>query len=241
MKKSILTCAITVVWITISIICVNGQEDSKTLPDLVIERSELSQEEQAKYTKQLEYQITEFDDSVYGKCWVHNIDVSQSGMIALAFDNNSIVIANQNFQNAYSISFSTVSPYNVNWNGENLELHLSKSDLIYTFSEDGQLIEVSKAIINSHLKLNKTADTVNGTTYCLKASNATMLLTGHRDKVVKIDSLGNEEVLFQSENSIPIYFILGFVIFIIGLLFFAIYIPLGIVRMKKQGKRYTFE
>lgn len=55
------------------------------------------------------------------------------------------------------------------------------------------------------------------------------------DMLVKTDASGNEKVLFQSENNIPVNEIFGFAVFIAGQMFFAILIPVGIIKKRREG------
>lgn len=114
MKKHFILSVIIVLVIAINIITVSAQDAQLTSPDILLERSELSVEDQEKYAKQLLYKVTDFDLFTYSQKWVENIDVSQNEMIALAFNNQSIVIAEKDFQNPYVISFVTQGVYYVN-------------------------------------------------------------------------------------------------------------------------------
>ena len=225
--------------IVINTITVSAQDTQLTSPDVLLERSELSVEDQEKYAKQLSYRVTFFDLFTYGQKWVENIDVSQNERIALAFNNQSIVIAEKDFQNPYVISFVTQGAYYVNWNGENIELYLTRSGLLYTFSADGELIEVSRVKSNAPNRskvTNRKTDIANGNTYRLKRSGPLMWFAGAQyDMLVKTDAAGNETVLFQSENNIPVEEIGFCAIWVGGQLFFAILIPVGIIKKRREG------
>ena len=223
----------------INIITVSAQDREMTSPDILLERSELSVEDQEEYSRQLKYKVTEFDHSICDQKWVQNIDVSQNEMIALAFNNQSIVITDKDFQNPVVISFYSPGAYYVNWNGENVELFLIRPYLLYTFSADGELIEVSRVksdAPNTRKVTNRKEDVVNGNTYRLTRSGPLMRFAGAQyDMLVKTDALGNEKVLFQSENNTPVGYIGGFAIFVAGQIFFAILIPVGIIKKRREG------
>ena len=106
----------------------------------------------------------------------------------------------------------------------------------YTVSSNGEVTNVSGKVHGQELSSasHRTSDTVNGNTYQLKRSNAAMFFSGGYDKLVRIDSSGKEQLLFQSAETIPVEDIIDTVLPLVGILGFVVFIIVSTLRLRKK-------
>lgn len=74
-----------------------------------------------------------------------SFDVSESGEVLLALNNNEIVVLDADNTPQYYFRFFTYGNYRVCWQGENILLFLVRSDNIVEFSLDGEQISITNA------------------------------------------------------------------------------------------------
>lgn len=248
-------CVLSAVVICISLcLFVYADEGTQSSPDIIIEKFPITQEEKEKCIENLNFQVVAYDPEQYKNAWMTAVDVSQSEMIAVAYNNESIVIADKDFNVDRVFQFdSRQLSYYINWNGNNLELFFNRGDKIFTFSADGEILDVNAFDVGCEAARHaseKKRDIIKETTYELRHSNLSMKLAGTKyDNLVKIDSEGNENILFQSENTVPVkdigFFVIYFgglsffMIYFGGLSFFAVLIPVAIIVPIKLRNRFT--
>lgn len=237
MKRKVFSLVLILLFMAVLCVPVGAQEAGKTLPDLIIEDIPLSEEEKENYANNFCLRVFEYDPEQYETLWIHCIDVSQSERIALVFSNDTVVVADKDFQEPVVLRFvASDPPYSINWNGDHLEIISNRSARAYTVSSNGEVTNVSGKVHGQELSSasHRTSDTVNGNTYQLKRSNAAMFFSGGYDKLVRTDSSGKEQLLFQSAETMPVEDIIDTVLPLVGILGFVVFIIVSTLHLRKK-------
>lgn len=78
---------------------------------------------------------------------IYCFDVNEYGYVALAFNNNAsrdvILIYNEKNEFVYGYSFSPSGTYGVEWDSENLIIHLNREEVSLSFDSEGKCVEMA--------------------------------------------------------------------------------------------------
>jgi hypothetical protein len=218
-----------------------AQEDPNTLPDIVIETIPISDDVRQTEIEKFNLRVVDYDPEYYKDKWITTIDVSQGEIIAVGFNDCSVVVADKDYYVKYALHFDMENPkFYVNWNGELLEIIHYRSDYAYIISPEGALIDVEKKNSSSenYRKVSHRAnDTVNRNAYSIERSNVWMFFTGDEfDMLVKTDTTGNKQVLFASEDTFPESNVILAVAIFGGLAAFAVIVLVDNERLRRQRR-----
>lgn len=220
MKKMIVI-ILAILFLCTLCVTVSAKEDEQTTPDIIVPKQFLSEYEKDKQIRKLGLKVVDYKSELCEDKWIVSIDISHNELIAVLFNNQTILITDKYFDVKTAITFNKDfgKKYYLNWNGENLELFTSRDRLVYTIDGNGKCIDIAiakyKGVSLSGIT-DRTSDKVNGSVYKLKRSSWIMFLAGQEyDELVRIDPTGDEHMLFKPQKTIPILGIL-FVIFFFG-------------------------
>ena len=188
----------------------------------------------------LQMQVVEYNPEDFERAWVISGAVSEKETLAVGFDNNTVLITDNEFKVKTTIKFEhIVYPdedlvLKLNWDEhENLQIYEPVSDTVLLVDVNGNLLADYQV---EEFEGSKGINKINGNVYGKRASNIFMLIAPDdaRDELFKVDSNGTETVLFKSERKAPV-FLLACLTF-----FFAGQISLGILiyRGCTKGRRY---
>lgn len=160
-----------------------------------------------------------------------NMDVSENGYVAVALENEAILVYDDKGNYIKKFDFEAKGSYFVKWNGNNLVLIYVRGNSVVEFTLDCEIIGAFHISLPSEAireMRDKTATSVNGEKYELKSK---LFFTGYT-KLVKIDEAGNTIILY-STNAVPIVAnIIIAVIFVMGITI----IPFVILRKQIKAK-----
>lgn len=198
------------------------------------------EEQQAKSGLDLKVLDKKYDG--YKDDFILNFDVSDSGKIAVLFDNATIVILDSkgDFQVAFSFNKNLLNTrklsVNISWKEENIEIIFGSGDA-YIFNSNGVLLDVNKSEI-SESNIGKS-DVVRYGNYVYEMKNSNILVelfSGGRHKLlVRTEKNGEQEILFNSLSYFPINTVV-FIVILVSLVSVWIFIMVVLIRSQlKHG------
>lgn len=188
----------------------------------------------------LQMQVVEYNPADFERAWVISGAVSEKEMLAVGFDNNTILITDNEFKVKTAIKLEYMSypnenlVFKLNWDkNENLQINEPISDTVLLVDVNGNLLADYQA---EEFEGSKGISKVNGNVYGKRASNIFMLIAPDdaRDEVFKVAADGTETILFKSERKAPYFLLACLSIFVVGQISFGILIYRGCTK----GKRY---
>lgn len=146
----------------------------------------------------------------YKKHNFFSFDVSDSGRIALLFENATVVVFDDYGNVKHILKFNEdilntrSRSATIQWSGENLELTMGY-DVSFLFTTSGEVLDIWQYETDIHTIPNPSSLTVEDCTYKMKSSNLFVHFTsnGSYDKLIRYDESSNERVIFESEKGIP--------------------------------------
>ncbi len=144
-----------------------------------------------------------------------NMDVSQNGYVAIALNNKSIVVYDDNGVFLKQFNFESYGSYHTMWIENNLALFYVRENTIVEFTLDCEIIDVFYISTSSTL-IKEIRDTtkasVDSNTYEIKNK----LFFGGYTTLVKTDEKGNEIILYSSNVSSTTANVILIVLFVLG-------------------------
>lgn len=223
-KRIIDIIVISVVFVcsALSVMNIYAIEDFNDNADIIVDSIKLSEEKKNQLIKTFDLKVIEYNKADYDSSWIESFDVSQKEVIAIAFNNSTVLIVDEYFNVKYVLAFNTLEHedlFYVNWIGDDLEIIFYRSNYSFTINPNAKLTDVSeKNEQDDGLRkiAQRKSDTVNNTTYKIKTSSVMMALSGSYDMLVRTESNGEEILLFKSDKNIPIGMITWFFVVIVG-------------------------
>lgn len=188
----------------------------------------------------LQMQVVKYNPVDFERAWANSVAVSENEMLAVGFDNNTILITDDEFKVKTAIKLEHMLypkenlVVKLNWDeNENLQINEPISDTVLLVDVNGNLLADYQA---EEFEGSKGISKVNGNVYGKRASNIFMLIAPDdaRDEVFKVAADGTETILFKSEKNAP-YLVLACLAFFIG---GHIFMGVAIYRASTKGKRY---
>ncbi len=233
MKK--ISCIAIIMIIMISLFCVNI-----SAVNTGFSTKQLSNKETGEIISRIN--LSRFEEEVV-KGSIVCFDVSENGKVAIGERNNNneyIMIYSNKGDFECGFSFSCMGDFGVEWDSENINLYLVRSDLLISFDLNGKVLgvlEVENTIENNSYRnhsIKSTEHTVNGTKYRIQNDMGILnLVATSYSQVVTIDANGNEAIIYDvnSEQLTKTIFIL------IAVFVFVVIAVMGVAMEFKKPKR----
>ena len=209
MKKRILQ-IVTLLFLVI-LISTNVYAQDTVSHENGLARKELSKERYENYIKEFDLQVTSGTLEEYLKYPIYSFDVSESGYIAIGFDNEIVLVCDSEMNVLKVISYKDLEGFSyVNWRHDVLEIIFYRSNLTFQLNQDNQICDIFFYVWDNdatreflHDVSRRTSVEVENQTYQVKKSTGKMKLAGgsYYDQLVHINSDGSEEILFASKYS----------------------------------------
>ncbi len=186
-----------------------------------INAEEYSEDTSAYYFNNIN--LTTSDELVSNNLSIYNMDVSESGKVAITLTsiaNKCVAVYDENGDFIRAFNFESDGSVFVAWNDENLVLLYVRGDTAFEITLDGELVAVYSFEYDDSVyrTLEEKRIAVNGCLYEIENSSA----------LIKTDSNGNETVIYNS--NIP-----NFGVFFVPALFFLVLFPgLAFIILKPQ-------
>ncbi len=178
--------------------------------------------------------IKEYDEPIV--CF----DVSSSEDVVIGTENNNIFITDKNGEISHGYNFSNSGAYYVKWNNDTILVMLVRGSVIIEITKDGYLLNIIKtdtsdADNNRLWRQAKQNDVVvEGKSYVIRNKTRMLdLFTNSYSQLVKIDSLGNEYIIYDINTTQTLKTITILCFFIV----FSVLIILLVVCSNQRGKK----
>lgn len=167
---------------------------------------------------------------------ITSFDISNSKKIALGLKDGCVLVMDTDGNVLWWMTYNTIGTVFVRWQEESLLVASSKFSTLHEFTSAGSYIKSSFLIANSRINNSTNLDilrqrsiAVGEEVFSVKKGYG-IFSTGY-SKLVKVDSSGNETVLYNVENSVIATNIVGVgILILIGTGFF--------VGLKQQSKQF---
>lgn len=150
---------------------------------------------------------------------ITSFDISASKKIALGLKNGCVLILDTDGNILWWMTFNDRGTVFVQWEEENLLVAKNKFSCLYEFTQEGSYVKSSFIISGSRVNnsawlniLNRRSITVGEDVFAIK-KGMNFFSNGY-SKLIRVDSLGNETVLYNVEHSaiVASIFLLGMII-----------------------------
>lgn len=125
-------------------------------------------------------------------------DVNENGYYAIGYKNNIVHIYNSQGVFQYGYDFDTDGTYGINLKGNNIVIHLARSDIAVKIDSKGKCIDVQEMGFPTDITdnaINRTSKQIGDITYCLERDIG--IFDGDYSRLVKIDEKGTKTVLYD--------------------------------------------
>ena len=175
---------------------------------------------------------------------VHSFDVNPKGLIAIATEPSSdrgiVCIYSSEGEFQYGYSFMGYGNYDVEWDGDNLNIYFVRSDMLISVAPSGDILDtvtVKDTTENNSYRnyfLHKTERRVDNTEYILRNDMGVFnYLASSYSQVVVKDLNGDERIVYDV-NSTQMFTTVS--IWVGGLLLFAIAFAIILRNMLKANR-----
>lgn len=165
-----------------------------------------------------------------------NMSVSPKGFVAIALDNESVLVYDNKGNFLKQFKFDSYGAYYIRWYHDILELILVREDTLVEFTLDCKIVGlhyIDSSKIVKELK-DKAKITVNNETYEIKNKRFTGYAT-----LTKTNESGEERVLYSSEVSSTAKSVILIVIFVFGFTIIPYVVLSKQIKYVKEKRRDT--
>lgn len=138
---------------------------------------------------------------------ITSYDISDKGLIAIAFTNNTIGVFDQDMKFLYEISFDTSGSYGVLWNEERVEFLDCRSNTAIEFNEEGEPIAAFNVVGPQNYWYEMVLQTVRekgkDTYFCRNEENGdSSFRYAYYTILEKVNEDGEKTILYKSQNKV---------------------------------------
>lgn len=171
---------------------------------------------------------------------IRNLDVSESGELAIALNDERVIIMDQSGAILRSFRFHCDGDYVVAWSGKNLCLHMRRYKHLYIFSQEGVMLSIidkddlQENEIWKKLSRQMISDE-HGNCYQLGNGGFRLIHYYSFDQLTKTDLTGETTVLYDVHGRHIRNSLLKHALIVIPLVFFCVLIVLHRWHTHNQG------